>query len=290
MEIYFRQLKIEDIPAIKDISKDIWEGDDYIPNVIEEWLQQKECINYGAFKDEEKKILIGFGRIKIMSKDLVWLEGGRVKFSLQHQGIGKEMIKYALEYARQINAKTAQYSTWSKNFDSISLAKKFGFQKKKIMNILESNIKTLKLINNPPSEVENITAKEALKIYRNIPNGPGDELCVGWSYIPLKLEYFVNKNWSWIRNSGAILQKIELQRTHFQEDPKNNEIWMIVYGKPTAVRELLQHIIQIDLQTKNFEKFVVFCHPEITAIIKEIGFSYYDDDLSGVLLFEKHLG
>ncbi len=290
MEIYFRQLKIEDIPAIKDISKDIWEGDDYIPNVIEEWLQQKECINYGAFKDEEKKILIGFGRIKIMSKDLVWLEGGRVKFSLQHQGIGKEMIKYALEYARQINAKTAQYSTWSKNFDSISLAKKFGFQKKKIMNILESNIKTLKLINNPPSEVENITAKEALKIYRNIPNGPGDELCVGWSYIPLKLEYFVNKNWSWIRNSGAILQKIEFKRTHFQEDPKNNEIWMIVYGKPTAVRELLQHIIQIDLQTKNFEKFVVFCHPEITAIIKEIGFSYYDDDLSGVLLFEKHLG
>ncbi len=290
MEIYFRELKIEDIPAIKDISKDIWEGDDYIPNVIEEWLQQKECINYGAFKDEEKKILIGFGRIKIMSKDLVWLEGGRVKFSLQHQGIGKMMIKYALEYARQINAKIAQYSTWSKNFGSISLAKKFGFQKKKIMNFLESDIKTLKLINKPSSEVENITAKKSLKIYRNIPNGPGDELCVGWSYIPLKLKYFVNKNWSWIRNSGAILQKIEFKRTHFQEDPKNNEIWMIIYGEPTAVRELLQHIIQIDLQTKNFEKFVVFCHPKITAIIKEIGFSYYDDDPSGVLLFEKHLG
>jgi len=290
VEIYFRELKIEDIPAIKDISKDIWEGDDYIPNVIEEWLQQKECINYGAFKDEEKKILIGFGRIKIMSKDLVWLEGGRVKFSLQHQGIGKEMIKYALEYARQIKAKTAQYSTYSKNFGSISLAKKFGFQKKKIMNILESDIKTLKLINKPSSEVENITAKESLKIYRNIPNGPGDELCVGWSYTPLKLEYLVNKNWSWIRNSGAILQKIEFIRTHFQEDPKNNEIWMIVYGEPIAVRELLQHIIQIDLQTKNFEKFIVFCHPKIAAIIKEIGFSYYDDDPSGVLLFEKHLG
>ena len=225
-----------------------------------------------------------------MSKDLVWLEGGRVKFSLQHQGIGKMMIKYALEYARQINAKTAQYSTWSKNFGSISLAKKFGFQKKKIMNILESDIKTLKLINKPSSEVENITAKEALKIYRNIPNGPGDELCVGWSYTPLKLEYLVNKNWSWIRNSGAILQKIEFKRTHFQEDPKNNEIWMIIYGEPTAVPELLQYIIQIDLQTKNFEKFIVFCHPKITAIIKEIGFSYYDDDPSGVLLFEKHLG
>ena len=290
MEIYFRALKIEDIPAIKDISKYIWEGDDYIPNVIEEWLQQKECMNYGAFKDEEKNNLIGFGRIKILSKDLVWLEGGRVKFLLQHQGIGKAMIKYALEYAKQIKAKTAQYSTWSKNFGSISLAKKFGFQKKEIMDILESDIKTLKLINKPSSEVENISAKEALKIYRIIPNGPGDELCVGWSYIPLKLEYLVNNNWHWIKNSRAILQIIEFKRTHFQEDPKNNEIWMIVYGEPTAVRELLQHIIQNELQTKNFEKIMVFCHPKITAIIKEIGFSYYDGDLSGVLLFEKHLG
>ena len=289
MEIYFRELKIEDIPAINDISKGIWEGDDYIPEVIEEWLQQKECMNYGAFKDKEKKILIGFGRVKIISKELAWLEGGRVKSSLQHHGIGKVMINYALEYTKQINAKTAQYSTWSKNFGSISLAKKFGFQKKMCMDYLESDIKTIKLIEKSSSKVDNISAKEALKIYKNIPNGPGDELCVGWSYIPLKLEYLVNKNWSWIRNSGAILQKIEFKRTHPQEGPKSNEIWMIVYGVPTAARELIQFTIQNELQKNDFEIFAVFCLPEIATIIKEIGFSYYDNERSGVLLFEKKL-
>ena len=47
MKVYFRELTPEDIPAIKDISKDIWEGDDYIPYVIQEWLQEKNCMNYG---------------------------------------------------------------------------------------------------------------------------------------------------------------------------------------------------------------------------------------------------
>jgi len=289
MEIYFRELKIEDIPAINYISNNIWEGDDYIPEVIEEWLQQKECMNYGAFKDKEKKILIGFGRVKIISKELAWLEGGRVKSSLQHQGIGKVMINYALEYAKQIHIKTAQYSTWSKNFDSVSLAKKFGFQKKMCMDYLESDIKTIKLIEKPSSKVENISAKEALKIYGNIPNGPGEELCVGWSYIPLKLENLVSKNWSWIRNSGAILQKIEFKRTHLQEVPKSNEIWMIVYGELTAARELIQFTVQNELKKNDFEIFAVFCLSDIATIIKEIGFSYYDEERSGVVLFEKKL-
>ena len=59
MKVYFRELTIADIPAIKDISKDIWEGDDYIPYVIDEWLQDKNCMNYGTFKDENKTELIG---------------------------------------------------------------------------------------------------------------------------------------------------------------------------------------------------------------------------------------
>ena len=48
MRIYFRELTPDDVPAIKDISKDIWDGDDYIPYVIQDWLQDKNCMNYGT--------------------------------------------------------------------------------------------------------------------------------------------------------------------------------------------------------------------------------------------------
>ncbi len=86
MRIYFRELTPDDVPAIKDISKDIWDGDDYIPYVIQDWLQDKNCMNYGTFIDEAKTELIGFGRVKSYDKDIAWLEGGRIKVSYQ----GKE--------------------------------------------------------------------------------------------------------------------------------------------------------------------------------------------------------
>jgi len=44
MKVYFRELRNEDIPAIKDISKEIWGGEDYVPHVIQKWLQDKNCL------------------------------------------------------------------------------------------------------------------------------------------------------------------------------------------------------------------------------------------------------
>ena len=79
MKLFFRELTIEDIPKVLGISKDIWEGDDYVPLVIERWLQEKDCMNYGTFLDGEKNELIGFGRVKTYPNGVAWLEGGRVK-------------------------------------------------------------------------------------------------------------------------------------------------------------------------------------------------------------------
>ena len=80
----------KDIPAVLDISKNIWEGDDYVPSVIHDWLDDKTSLNYGAFKDPNMDDLLGFGRVKVFNKNLAWLEGGRVKSSYQKQGIEKK--------------------------------------------------------------------------------------------------------------------------------------------------------------------------------------------------------
>ena len=123
MKLYFRDLVKEDIPAILDISKDIWEGDDYIPDVIERWLSEKDHLAYGTFLDKDMKELVGFGRVKMFSNGVAWLEGGRVKVSHQKKGIGREQLKYAIDYAIKVGARVAQYDTSSRNFGSISLAK-----------------------------------------------------------------------------------------------------------------------------------------------------------------------
>jgi RimJ/RimL family protein N-acetyltransferase len=287
MNIYFRKLKNEDIPAIKDISKEIWEGNDYIPYVIEQWLQEKDCMNYGTFKDKDKTELIGFGRVKLYNKEIAWLEGGRIKASYQGQGIGKKQLNYAIEYAKKIGVKVAQYDTASDNYASIKLAKFYGFEQKKCMDLLMANNEDVKLSGKINPNIDVLIADDAKQIYEEFDIGPGEEICIGWSFIPLK--YINDEHGSWLYNKEAILQKIEFAKPHDYELPLEQEVWMIVYGNPKGACDLIQYAIQKELETKGKKIFEVFCKHDVIDLIKKIGFQYHEDKRFGVLLFEKSL-
>jgi len=287
MKLFFRDLTEKDIPAILNISKDIWEGYDYVPNVIEGWLREKSSMVYGAFLDESKKELIGFGRVKIFPNGAAWLEGGRVKVSHQKQGIGRDLMKYAIDYAIQVGAKIAQYDTSSRNFGSLALAKYFGFREKKRMEVLFCKANDVKLTNKDIPSVNCITLKEAKEIYNKIDIGPGDEVCIGWSYIPI--QYLLEKNSSWLKKDNAIMQLIRITSSPVQEGPDENSLWMITYGDDNAAFNLIQYAISNEVKNQKIEDFDVFCSPEVAKMIQEMGFSYWEDEPNGVVLVEKEL-
>ncbi|MFX0144448.1 MAG: GNAT family N-acetyltransferase [Candidatus Hodarchaeota archaeon] len=286
MNVYFRELTVKDIPAIKDISKEIWEGDDYIPYVIHEWLQDKKSMNYGTFKDKNTTELIGFGRVKLYDKELAWLEGGRIKVSYQGQGIGKMQLGYAVEYAAKSGVKRAQYDTSSDNFASISLAKYYGFLEKKRMDLVVANSEDIILTKKITTGIEKVKANKTKEIYDKFDIDPGPEVCIGWSYIPIK--YLADEHGSWIYNRKAILQKIEFGRSYDYELPSEQEIWMIVYGKPKAARDLIQFTIQNELESKETKVFEVFCKPDVVGLLEKMGFKYHKEERFGVILFEKN--
>ncbi|MHA2035960.1 MAG: N-acetyltransferase family protein [Promethearchaeota archaeon] len=288
MKLYYRNLTTEDIPAIKEISKDIWEGEDYVPHIIENWLQDEKCMNYGAFIDEKKVVMVGFGRVKHLTKDIAWLEGGRVKKEYQKQGIGRGMTQYALDYSYQAEAKVAQYDTSSKNRASIALAKYFGFKRKKSMNVLGAERKEIRLFKPNSLEVKKISADEAKEIYKNFDIGIGDEVCMGWSYKPIKTISEEDGEWCVI-NSKAILQTVKFKSITFKESPEEKDVWMIIYGQPEIATEYIQFELQKELKNKENKNFEVFCHPEIAERLEKLGFSYHDGEPSAVVLYEKIL-
>ena len=289
MKLYFRDLTNKDIPAILDISKDIWEGDDYIPDVIERWLNEKGNMAYGVFLEEEMKELIGFGRVKMFSNGVAWLEGGRVKITHQKQGIGRDLMKYAIDYAIQSGAKVAQYDTSSRNFGSISLAKFHGFKEKKRMEVLECKLRELKLRKSDFSQIRKITNEEAKTIYKKMDIGLGDELNIGWSYIPLlNLE---DKNSLWLTSSEAILQKIDIKSRAQPEKPRENEIWIIVYGDPLAVCKLISYTLSFETDKNEIDLVELYCKAEVVKYVKELGFKdpSWEDEPVAVVLYEKKL-
>jgi RimJ/RimL family protein N-acetyltransferase len=287
MQLYFRELNSKDIPAILDISKDIWEGDDYVPKVIERWLQEKGCMNYGTFIDQEKKELIGFGRIKFFPNGIAWLEGGRVKVSYQKKGVGREQLKYAIAYARKSGADIVQYDTSSKNYGSIALAEYFGFKLRKRMEVLSCKTEDLKISEMHITGVSQINLEDAKKLYGKLNIGSGDEVCIGWSYIPL--QFLKEEGSTWFKNSNAILHKMDLRNRDGAEIPDERTIWLITYGNPISIRKLIIFTILSELRSREIDRFVIFCNPDVVNNVKEFGFSYWENEPFGVVLFEKKL-
>ena len=289
MELYFRDLTVNDIPAILDISKDIWEGEDYIPDVIERWLNDEGNLAYGTFLDEDMKELIGFGRVKMFPNGVAWLEGGRVKVSHQKKGIGRIQLKYAIDYAIKVGARVAQYDTSSRNFGSLSLAKFNGFKEKKRTEVLESDINDIYLKKYDLSKIRKISNEEAKEIYKKMDIGPGDELNIGWSYIPLpNLE---DKNSLWVTNSNAILQKIDMMSRALPEKPQENEVWIVVYGDPAASSKLISYTVEHELNKDEINIVVVYCQAEALTHIKEMRFKdpSWEGEPVAVVLVEKDL-
>jgi GNAT superfamily N-acetyltransferase len=286
MEVYFRKLTKKDVPAILNISKEIWEGDDYIPNVIYEWLDDRKSLNYGAFSDLNLNNLVGLGRVKVFDHNFAWLEGGRVKSSYQKQGIGREIMRYALNYVKKRGILRVQYDTGSGNEGSIALANFFGFQRKKSMELLGCKYNEIIKDELKSTKMKKISLNEAIKFYKSANIGPGNEICIGWAYIPLK--YLTNQNSVWFRNENAIVQKVKAHNRAFHEAPNNDETWLILYGKSDNAFNLIQNVIlEEDHEDSNY--FYVFCHPSIVAKLKSIGFSYWDNEPVQVILFEKNL-
>ncbi|MHA1669386.1 MAG: GNAT family N-acetyltransferase [Promethearchaeota archaeon] len=289
MKLFFRDLTEKDIPAILDISKDIWEGDDYIPDVIERWLNEDGNLAYGAFLEEEMKELIGLGRVKMFSNGVAWLEGGRVKITHQKKGIGRDLMKYAIDYAIQEGAKVAQYDTSSRNFGSKALAKFHGFKEKKRMEVLECKINELKLSKSDFSQIRKITNNEAKSKYKKMDIGPGDELNIGWSYIPLSNLEDINS--SWLTNSEAILQKIDIKSQSQPENPRENEVWIIVYGDPLAACKLISYALNFEINVDEIDLVELYCKAEVVKHVKELGFKdpSWEDEPVAVVLYEKKL-
>ncbi len=289
MKLFFRDLTEKDIPAILDISKDIWGGDDYIPDVIERWLNEKGNLAYGAFLDETKQELIGLGRVKMFPNGVAWLEGGRVRITHQKQGIGRILMKYAIDYAIQASAKVAQYDTSSRNFGSKSLAKFHGFEEKKRMEVLECKVNELKLKKYKFSDIRKISNDEAKKVYPRMDIAPGDEINIGWSYIPLS--HLEDKNSVWFTNSRAILQKRDMGSRDVPEKPSEREIWIIVYGTPEAALDLIAYTLSVEIDINEIDLVELYCKAEVVEYVKELGFEdpSWEDEPVAVVLYEKKL-
>ncbi len=133
-----RPVKEEDFSDILKISKDIWEGYDYLPKVFHAWLQEPGLF-VGA-QDPLTNELIAVSRVALLHDGSAWLGGLRVRPDYQGKGISHLMIQaqinYALEMLHQGSIQRIACATFIKNEASKHLCLSYGMQIKQTFQLL----------------------------------------------------------------------------------------------------------------------------------------------------------
>jgi len=128
--ITFRRLSHDDYDDILDISKDIWQGSDYLPRLFHKWVDS-EGYFLGAV-DSDKNKVVGVGKFSILYDKSGWLEGLRVHINYRGQKIGRliseRLLEIAREYLKEGKINKIAFATYIDSIESISLMKKLGFK------------------------------------------------------------------------------------------------------------------------------------------------------------------
>jgi GNAT superfamily N-acetyltransferase len=92
----FRPLRPADRARVLEITARVWEGTDYLPNVLDRWLADPSATFEVA---ELEGLVVALHRMRPITTGVVIYEGLRVAEEYRRRGIAKAMIAHGLEEA-----------------------------------------------------------------------------------------------------------------------------------------------------------------------------------------------
>lgn len=140
--IVFRRLTHDDYEDIIDISKDIWEGGDYLPSVFHKWVDDKGIFLGGVDMDNNKVVAVA--KLSILYDGSGWLEGLRVHTNYRGVKLGKriteEIMKKATEALANGFINKIAFATHINNIESKTMMEKLNFKLKETQVLAIKNI------------------------------------------------------------------------------------------------------------------------------------------------------
>jgi ribosomal protein S18 acetylase RimI-like enzyme len=123
--VHLRWVTEADRPRIVEISSQIWDGHDYVPELLDEWLADAAGEVVGAVIEDE---LVGFARRTWLAPGLAWFEGIRTDPTYRGRGIGRAITEYLIDRAKAAGAVRIGLSTYVTNAASIHIIESYGFE------------------------------------------------------------------------------------------------------------------------------------------------------------------
>ena len=119
-----RPVRPADRKRVVELTQDVWEGRDYLPQVFERWVSDAGSTFQSA---EIDGVVVGVQRLRPYAPGLMWYEGLRVASTHRRRGIARAMLDSAIGEAREQGFTEMRLGTASPA--AVSLFEQAGFKR-----------------------------------------------------------------------------------------------------------------------------------------------------------------
>jgi GNAT superfamily N-acetyltransferase len=169
-DLIVRPVRPTDRDRVTELTRDVWEGRDYLPKVFDRWVSDAGASFQAAELDG---VVVGVQRLRPYAPGLVWYEGLRVASTHRRQGIARAMLESAIVEFRQQGFREMRLATLEK--PAIRLFESAGFR-----NLVEVRWwRAQRIEGGEPARIPG--AEDAGRLWPFVASSPGIDLYRGIS-------------------------------------------------------------------------------------------------------------
>ncbi len=293
MEIVLRQARTEDKPRILEISAQIWEGEDYIPGVIDRWLAAEDGEMVVALLGDE---VIGFGRWTWLLPGYAWMEGLRVDPTRQNLGAGKAITRGVLDLVTRAGATRVGLATYMTDRPSIHIIESHGFTRVASFVYLEAKSNAVVRRQAEPSDLTTaIPLAEAIEFIRRSAflAAARGHFPHGWKFYPFALD--AETVLSRMRYVFGIRRDGRLSALLCSGHPLRGQGEFTIDfldGDPTDMAALIRHALHLAHDSATVEAMVPKWGESRAAaldVLKNLGFQAWNAWEEDLFVYEQNL-
>ncbi len=288
-KIVLRRVHPADRERIIEISSQIWDGDDYVSGVFDDWLADAHGEVTVALIEGE---IVGFAHLTQLLPGYAWLEGIRTDPAMRNKGVARAINDYLITQAGQ-RANRIGLSTYIENEASIHIVESSGFARTASFVYFEVQSDTaVRGEGRSSGRAVTVARDEAIEFVREseflaTANG---YLPHGWKFYPFERDPQTalgkDRDLIGIRKSERLIALASIARL-----PQRDGRFQLNFidGVPAAVDELTRHVLHLARDVDTIEVMVpkdsereAVC----LSIFKQIGFQAWNGFLPDVFVYE----
>jgi GNAT superfamily N-acetyltransferase len=248
----------------------IWDGDDYVPYVWEEWLADSEGILAVA---EYAGHAVGLAKLVSLSSNDWWLQGLRVDPDYQGRGIARRLHEYSLDAWLETGSGKLRLTTNSKNYPVHHLCEATGMHR-----LGEYLAYAAPAMDEPLEGWEILSPKDLDAALDFITHSPTFKL--SWDLIDLEwiwaglqrsyLEELINKGLVWTRGNGEGI----LIGSRDEEDRKKRAYLQLAACELEELPGCLLDFRRLaSIHGLEMARWIAPFQPELQAALEQAGYS-----------------